>query len=53
MILLNQFHQILSSLLVTLRVKKVVLKEANKPEMMNTFTLVQNTTLAKNKEDNH
>ena len=51
MILLNQFHQILTSLIVTLTVKEAVQKEANKPEMMNIFTLVQNVALVKNMED--
>ena len=34
MILLNQFHQILTSLIVTLTVMEVVPKEVKKPEMM-------------------
>ena len=51
MILLNQFHQILTSVIVTLTVKEAVQKEANKPEMMNIFTLVQNVALVKNMED--
>ena len=44
MILLNQFHQILTSLNVTLTVKEVVPKEANKPEMMNIFTCTKRNT---------
>ena len=50
MILLNQFHQILTSLIVTF-VMEVVPKEVKKPEMMNIITLVQNVTLVKNMED--